>query len=112
METFLPLLYLFALVCLASASFALMWSNIKSINDMNKPIRRYQHPELEGVRDGDELMVVKFKPELDAEGTVDLKFTPDEEFSDRYLRKSLNNRLHELDDEDEDDDDGDIVVRT
>ena len=55
---------------------------------------------------------MKFKPEIDAEGMLDIKFTPDDEFSDRFLSKSLNERLDELED-DEDDDDGDVpaVVR-
>ena len=29
----------------------------------------------------DELMVVKFKPEIDAEGTLDIKCTPDDQFN-------------------------------
>ena len=54
---------------------------------------------------------MKFKPELDAEGTGDLKFTPDKEFEDVFLSKSLAKRMEELDDEEDDDDDGDIIVR-
>ena len=42
---------------------------------------------------------------------LDLKFTPDTEFTDKILSKSLRKRVDELSDDDQDDD-GDIVVRT
>ena len=112
MSAILPTIYLLSLVSLLVIALRMMWSNVNQINKMmNKPVKT-RHPELEDVKDGDELMVVKFKPEIDAEGMLDIQFTPDDEFSDRFLSKSLNNRLDELDeDEDEDDDDGDIIVR-
>ena len=112
MTEILPLLYLLAMVSLLVVALRLMWFNVSQINKMmNEPVK-VRHPELENVKDGDELMVVKFKPEIDAEGMLDIQFTPDDEFSDRFLSKSLNNRLDELEeDEDEDDDDGDIIVR-
>ena len=78
---------------------------------MGTPKVRLSHPELDEVEEGDELLVVKFKPEADSEGTVDLKFTPDAKFNDIFLKKSLEKRLEELENEDEDDDDGDIIVR-
>lgn len=112
----LPVLYLLAMVSLLVVALRLMWFNVNQINKMlNNPVEvnpRLQHPELENVKNGDELMVVKFKPEIDSEGMLDIKFTPDDEFSDRFLSKSLNERLDELED-DEDDDDGDVpaVVR-
>ena len=112
----LPVLYLLAMVSLLVVALRLMWFNVNQINKMlNNPVDvnpRLQHPELENVKNGDELMVVKFKPEIDSEGMLDIKFTPDDEFSDRFLSKSLNERLDELED-DEDDDDGDVpaVVR-
>tara|TARA_R100000234_G_scaffold95015_1_gene63276 strand:+ start:376 stop:726 length:351 start_codon:yes stop_codon:yes gene_type:complete len=112
----LPVLYLLAMVSLLVVALRLMWFNVNQINKLlNNQVEvnpRLQHPELENVKNGDELMVVKFKPEIDAEGMLDIKFTPDDEFSDRFLRKSLNERLDELED-DEDDDDGDVpaVVR-
>ena len=112
MTAILPTIYLLSLVSLLVVALRMMWSNVNQINKMmNKPVKT-RHPELEDVKDGDELMVVKFKPEIDAEGMLDIQFTPDDEFSDRFLSKSLNNRLDELEeDEDEDDDDGDIIVR-
>ena len=112
MSAILPTIYLLSVVSLLVVALRLMWFNVKQINKMmNEPFKT-RHPELENVKDGDELMVVKFKPEIDAEGMLDIQFTPDDEFSDRFLSKSLNNRLDELDeDEDEDDDDGDIIVR-
>ena len=114
--TIFPILYLLAMVSLLVVALRLMWFNVNQINKMlNNPVEvnpRLQHPELENVKNGDELMVVKFKPEIDAEGMLDIQFTPDDEFSDRFLSKSLNERLDELED-DEDDDDGDVpaVVR-
>ncbi len=103
--TLLPMLYLLSMVFLLVVALRLMWFNVSQINKMlNNPVEvnpRLQHPELDGVKNGDELMVV-----------IDIQFTPDEGFSDLFLSKSLNKRLDELDeDEDEDDDDGDIVVR-
>ena len=114
--TVLPILYLLSMVFLLVVALRLMWFNANQINKMlNNPVEvnpRLQHPELDGVKNGDELMVVKFKPEIDSVGDLDIQFTPDEGFSDLFLSKSLNKRLDELDeDEDEDDDDGDIVVR-
>jgi len=114
--TIFPILYLLSMVFLLVVALRMMWFNVKEINKiLNNPIEvnpKLQHPELDGVKNGDELMVVKFKPEIDAVGDLDIQFTPDEEFSDRFLSKSLNKRLDELEeDEDEDDDDGDIVVR-
>ena len=114
--TILPILYLLSMVFLLVVALRLMWFNVSQINKMlNNPVDvnpKLQHPELDGVKNGDELMVVKFKPEIDAVGDLDIQFTPDEGFSDLFLSKSLNERLDELED-DEDDDDGDVpaVVR-
>ncbi len=114
--TLLPMLYLLSMVFLLVVALRLMWFNVHQINKMlNNPVDvnpRLQHPELDGVKNGDELMVVKFKPEIDSVGDLDIKFTPDDGFSDLFLSKSLNKRLDELED-DEDDDDGDVpaVVR-
>ena len=66
----LPVLYLLAMVSLLVVALRLMWFNVNQINKMlNNPVEvnpRLQHPELENVKNGDELMVVKFKPEIDA----------------------------------------------
>ncbi len=63
-----------------------------------KTVTKIPHPEMTDVKNGDELLVVKFG---------------EEEKKDPLLQ-SLENRITELNDpwEDEDDDDGDIVVRT
>jgi|TARA_B100001996_G_scaffold179296_1_gene136928 hypothetical protein len=90
-----------------------MYRNLSDIYKMNMgtPKVRLSHPELDEVEEGDELLVVKFKPEVDSEGTVDLKFTPDAKFNDMFLKKSLEKRLEELEEDEDDDDDGDIIVR-
>ena len=65
----LPVLYLLAMVSLLVVALRLMWFNVNQINKiLNNPVEvnpRLQHPELENVKNGDELMVVKFKPEID-----------------------------------------------
>ena len=121
MSFLLPLLFVAFMVAIAGAAFALMFKNISDITKMGmEPIKRprFRHPELQEVEDGDELLVVKFKPEIDEAGTVDLHFTPDEEFndkvkqSDNFLHQSLKNRIEEINDpwydDEDDDDDGDV----
>ena len=61
-----------------------------------KTVTKIPHPEMADVKNGDELLVVKFG---------------EEEKKDPLLQ-SLENRITELNDPDEDDDDdGDVVVR-
>ena len=61
-----------------------------------KTVTKIPHPEMVDVKNGDELLVVKFGEEK--------KKDP--------LLQSLENRITELNDPDEDDDDdGDVVVR-
>ena len=62
-----------------------------------KTVTKIPHPEMSDVKNGDELLVVKFSGEE--------KRDP--------LLQSLENRITELNDpwEDDDDDDGDVVVR-
>ena len=53
----------------AGATFAFMWKSMTfTINEMNKPIKRTVHPEMEDVQSGEELLV--FKPEDDDEDDV------------------------------------------
>ena len=92
--------YFICFAAVAGSAFALMWKNIYDINQPRKV--KPLHPELSETKDGDELMVVKFKPEIDAEGMLDIKFTPDEQFNDLFLKKSLEKRIDELDDDEDD----------
>ena len=107
-----PILFLLSIAVLFIMALNLMYRNLTSINSMlNSPVEvKRRHPEMTEVKTGDELLVVKFKPEVDAEGTVDLQFIPDRALEDRMLNKALENRIAELEDED-DDDDGDIPAR-
>ena len=61
----LPVLYLLAMVSLLVVALRLMWFNVNQINKLlNNPVEvnpRLQHPELENVKNGDELMVVNFQ---------------------------------------------------
>ena len=108
MTILLSLIFIATLLSLTGAAFALILKNLSDINKLNKPRKiRLSHPELEGVKQGDELLVVKYKQELDTEGTIDIQFTPDDQFTDKILEKSLQKRLDELSD---DDDDGDVLV--
>jgi len=107
------LLFILSTAALGGAAFALMWRNLKSINEM--PMKNYRqgewttevtkrvHPEMQDVEPGTQLLGVNFekKTECDIE---------------EY--KELQNRISKLKDElsdpwidDEEDDDGDIVVR-
>ena len=60
--------------------------------ETSRTVTRPPHPEMVEVKPGDELMVVKF--------------TPDDEFTDKVvdgmLQKSLKDRIEELDDDDDD----------
>ena len=91
------------MVSLTGAAFALIFKNLSDINKLERKSRR--HPELEEIQEGDELLVVKFTPDWE-EGEVDIKFTPDGEFNDKILNKSLQKRIDEIDD----DNDGDVLV--
>jgi len=105
------LLFILSTAALGGAAFALMWRNLKSINEM--PMRNYRqgewttevtkrvHPEMQDVEPGTELLGVNFEQKREC----DL-----EEY------KALQERIEELriqleDEDNEDDDDGDIVVR-
>ena len=109
------LLFILSSAALAGAAFALMWRNLKSIDEM--PMRNYRqgtwttevtkrvHPEMKDVEPGTELLGVNFekKTECDLEEYKDLQKRIDEGKGE--LQDPWN-------DEEDDDDDGDIVVRT
>tara|TARA_B100000945_G_scaffold305049_1_gene291143 strand:+ start:442 stop:780 length:339 start_codon:yes stop_codon:yes gene_type:complete len=105
------LLFILSTAALGGAAFALMWRNIKSINEM--PMKNYRqgewttevtkrvHPEMQDVEPGTELLGVNFEKKTEC----DL-----EEYKD--LQKRINELKEELGgEEEEEDDDGDIVVR-
>ena len=110
------LLFILSSAALAGAAFALMWRNLKSIDEM--PMKNYRqgtwttevtkrvHPEMIDVEPGEQLMGVTFeqKTECDLEEYKELQ--------DRISK--LKDELSDpwVDEEDDDDDDGDIVVRT
>ena len=52
----IPFLYLASLFAIGGGAFALMWANIKSINEMNTPIKTTRHPE--APLPGEEVMYV------------------------------------------------------
>ena len=52
----IPFLYLACLFAIGGGAFALMWANIKSINEMDTPIKTTRHPE--APLPGEEVMYV------------------------------------------------------
>ena len=102
------LLFILSSAALAGAAFALMWRNLKSIDEM--PMKNYRqgtwttevtkriHPEMIDVEPGEQLMGVSFEKKT----SCDL-----EEY------KALQDRIEELKSEledpwDDEDDDGDV----
>ena len=92
------------LLILALRMIARGWSAASDLGsgkfvESSRTVTRPPHPEMMEVQPGDELMVVKF--------------TPDEEFTDKVvdgmLQQSLQDRIEELDDDDDDDDGGSLV---
>ena len=67
--------------------------------ESSRTVTRPPHPEMTEIQPGDELLVVKF--------------TPDEEFTDKVvdgmLQQSLQDRINEIEDDDDDDDGGSLV---
>ena len=92
----------FALLFFAVRSIIKGWSMMKNAPSQGyivekKTVTKIPHPEMSDVKQGDELLVVKFG---------------DKEKKDPLLQ-SLKNRITELEDpsEDDEDDDGDIISR-
>ena len=92
----------FSLLFFAVRSLIRGWSIMREVPSQGyivekKTVTKIPHPEMVDVKQGDELLVVKFG---------------EEEKKDPLLQ-SLENRITELKDpwEDEEDDDGDIIVR-
>ena len=100
--------FLFAILSfyLFLQAFKLMSQGWKAMDEYNKPKRR--HPEMEEVKEGDELLVVNFKKLQDPRFKLD---SPELHNLGDPLNKSLRDRIEELDQEEEDDGEGDVVVR-
>ena len=56
MNSFQIILYLVCLFAIGGSAFALMWANIKSLNDFNTTIKTTRHPE--APLPGEEVMYV------------------------------------------------------
>jgi len=61
MNILLPLIYFTFFAVIAGGAFAMMWSNIQSINEEMKTPRKPQHPE--APKEGDELLYVDLTKE-------------------------------------------------
>ena len=92
------------LLILALRMIARGWSAASDLGsgkfvESSRTVTRPPHPEMMEVQPGDELMVVKF--------------TPDDEFTDKVvdgmLQQSLQDRIDEIEDDDDDDDGGSLV---
>ena len=57
----IPLLFFGCLFAIGGGAFALMWANIKSINELNTPIKTIRHPE--APKPGETVMYVDFSRE-------------------------------------------------
>jgi len=68
----IPLLFFGCLFAIGGGAFALMWANIKSINEMDTPIKTTRHPE--APLPGEEVMY------------VDVSGMNSKEFSEQKLR--------------------------
>ena len=61
MNPLLPLLYFTFFAVIAGGAFAMMWGNIRSINEEMKKPKRLKHPE--APKEGDELLYVDLTKE-------------------------------------------------
>jgi hypothetical protein len=61
MNNLLPLIYFTLFALIAGSGFAMMWGNIKSINEEMRRPKKPQHPE--APKEGDELLYVDLNKE-------------------------------------------------
>jgi uncharacterized BrkB/YihY/UPF0761 family membrane protein len=61
MNSFLIFIYFIFFAVIAGGAFAMMWSNIRSINEEMRTPRKPQHPE--APKEGDELLYVNLDRE-------------------------------------------------
>ena len=104
------IIYLIMFVMLFAATFAYMFRMMGSVLvDVNKP---KQHPELQGVEPGDQLLGVKFTgyQELSLDEVEKYPMvSAQRDHESMELYRDLQDRIDELDDEDEGD--GDIPAK-
>ena len=79
------------------------------IDEGTRYVTKVQHPEMAEVKQGDELLVVNFKREKNADPRFKLD-SPELHNLGDPLHRSLQDRIEELQEEDEDDDGG-IISR-
>jgi len=61
MNILFPLIYFTLFALIAGSGFAMMWGNIKSINEEMRRPKKHQHPE--APKEGDELLYVDLNKE-------------------------------------------------
>jgi len=61
MNILFPLIYFTLFALIAGSGFAMMWGNIKSINEEMRRPKKLQHPE--APKEGDELLYVDLNKE-------------------------------------------------
>ena len=110
MNNVTALLFILSTAALGGAAFALMWRNLKSINEL--PMKNYRqgewttevtkriHPEMQDVEPGEQLMGVTFEKKTECDI---------EEYKD--LQARIEELRAELEGDDDDDDEGGLVVR-
>ena len=105
-------IYLILFVMLFAATFAYMFRLMGStLDSFNKA--SIGHPELRGVREGEQLLGVTFKgyEELTLDEVEKYPVSAQRDHESIELYRDLQGRIDELDDEDDDDDDGDIPAK-
>ena len=59
MNDLVVFIYGIGFACVTGAAFAFMWKNMSIVQDeLKKPVRK-RHPEMEEVKEGDELLVFR-----------------------------------------------------
>ena len=80
-------------------------------NVEKRTVTKIPHPEMADIKQGDELLVVRFdEPEKEMDPRFKLD-SPELHNLGDPLHKSLQDRIDELNEEDEDDEEGGLIVR-
>ena len=109
----------FSLLFFAIRSLIRGWSIMREVPSQGyivekKTVTKIAHPEMADVKQGDELLVVRFdEPEKEKDPRFKLD-SPELHNLGDPLHKSLQDRIEELqdNDDDDDDDDGGLIVRS